>query len=222
MGRIFVKYVNQKLRSDEMLVVGLTGGIASGKSQATAFFRQKNVPVLDADEIVRDLQAPGSELVQEIAAAFGPHMLTREGALDRGALGQLIFTNEAAKHELNALIHPRVRQVFETEIATYKAARIPIVVIDVPLLFESQFDDLADVIVVVYVDEATQRNRLMKRDQISNEYAQSKINSQLSLAVKKTQADLVIDNNDTLDVLRQQLASVYETLMQQALKDITS
>ena len=196
-----------------MLVVGLTGGISSGKTQVSQFFASKSVPVIDADQIVHDLQAPNSELVHEIGRRFGDRMLTEHNELNRQALGELIFTDEQAKEQLNALIHPRVRQAFELKINEYRQQNKPLIILDVPLLFESKFENLADLIIVVFVEEAIQIERLMKRDQISSDYAKSKISSQLSLREKCEKADIIVDNNQTIEDLHLVLEDVYQQLL---------
>ena len=211
-ARIIVHSVNHFTRRVKMRIIGLTGGISSGKSQVTQFFMKQHVPVLDADAIVKQLQQPNSPLLQDIADAFGANMI-ENGALNRQALGELIFTNEKAKQTLNALTHPRVRQVFEEEIATYRQLQTPLLVLDIPLLFESHFEDLADLIVVVSVSYDIQLERLMKRDQISKEYAHSKIMSQLPLALKCERADYVIHNNGQLEDLQKELNDFYKKVL---------
>ena len=210
--RIIAHDVNRFTRRVKMQIIGLTGGISSGKSQVTQFFEKQNVPVLDADAIVKQLQQPGSPLLQDIAHALGEN-LVQEGVLNRQALGELIFTNEKAKETLNALIHPRIRQIFEEEIEGYRQQKTPLLVLDIPLLFESHFEDLADFIVVVSVSYDTQLERLMKRDGISKDYAHSKIMSQMPLTLKCERADYVIHNNHQLEDLQKELNYFYKKVL---------
>jgi len=190
-----------------MHIIGLTGGISSGKSTVINWFQQDGIPVLDADRIVRDLQQAGSPLLDQIAKDFGDQMLLPDGNLNREALGKLIFNDESAKEKLNQLIHPFVKDKLLKGISEAKGE--PLMVLDVPLLYESGFDELVDEVVVVYVPKATQLERLMERDGIDEDYALAKIHSQGSLDEKRERADYVLDNSGTLDNLRAQ----YEEFM---------
>lgn len=198
-----------------MLIVGLTGGISSGKSTVSHWFVEKGITVLDADAIVKDLQAPKSLLLGQLANAFGSHILNPDGSLNRSELGKLIFTNEGAKEKINEIIHPLVKSVLLQGIEKAKQGHELFVILDVPLLYESGFDELVDLTVVVYVQRDTQIERLMKRDQIDVGYATQKIESQLSLDEKRHRANLIIDNNGTLHDLRVNFESLYEQLCQQ-------
>ncbi|HAX72721.1 MAG TPA: dephospho-CoA kinase [Firmicutes bacterium] len=196
-----------------MLVIGLTGGISSGKSTVSQMFINKGVTVLDADRIVRDLQSPGSLLLQEIKVLFGQQLILEDGSLNRQALGALIFNDENAKQKLNDLIHPKVKEELIYQLDRARQQEKKLVVLDVPLLYESGFDELADVCLVVYVDAIIQKTRLMKRDQIDEAYALSKINSQLSLEIKKEKADFVLDNTGDLVELQKRFEVLYTQLM---------
>lgn len=187
-----------------MKVIGLTGGISSGKSTVIKWFLEDGVPVLDADQIVRDLQQRGTSLLGQIATEFGAHMLLPDGNLNREALGKLIFNDETAKERLNWLIHPFVKAVMVAGIEEARNQEEPLMVLDVPLLYESGFDELVDLVVVVYVPREIQLERLMSRDQIDEGYALAKISSQADLDEKKSRADYVLDNSDTVESLRQQ------------------
>ncbi|MGL4336553.1 MAG: dephospho-CoA kinase [Turicibacter sp.] len=198
-----------------MLIVGLTGGISSGKSTVSHWFVEKGITVLDADAIVKDLQAPHSVLLGQLADAFGSQILNTDGSLNRSELGKLIFTNEGAKEKINEIIHPLVKAVLLQGINKAKQAGESFIILDVPLLYESGFDELVDLTVVVYVQRDTQIERLMNRDQIDKGYATQKVESQLSLDEKRHRANRIIDNNGTLQDLRVNFEIFYEQLSQQ-------
>lgn len=198
-----------------MQVLGLTGGIASGKSTVVRWFKEKGIPVLDADEIVRNLQRPHEPLLQDIASLFGSHLLLEDGSLNRGELGKLIFTDEAAKEKLNGLIHPMVKSQIQKGIEAFRQAGKSLVVVDVPLLYETGFEALMDKVLVVYVPKSVQVQRLMERDAIDESYAKSKIASQGSLDEKKAKADFVLENSGTKDELKKQFDLWFDHFQQQ-------
>ncbi len=195
-----------------MLTIGLTGGISSGKSTITSWFLEKGIIVLDADQIVRQLQKPGSQLLYDLAHEFGPSVILENGELARDVLGSIIFHDEAAKQKLNAMIHPLVKQKLVEGMEQAKARGEQLVVLDVPLLFESGFESLVDRTLVVYVPREIQVKRLMKRDQIDESYALAKINSQMSLEKKRDLADYVLNNEYSMRELRTQFEQMFEML----------
>ena len=195
-----------------MLIVGLTGGISSGKSTVASLFKERGIVVLDSDEIVKELQKPNSELLLQISETFGPHLIDQAGNLNRKALGNLIFHDEEAKEKLNQLIHPRVKEKLEEGIRYAKQNDEELIILDIPLLYESQFDSLVDLTIVVYVPKGIQITRLMQRDEIDENYALSKIKSQLSLEEKKEKADLIIDNSGTFEQLKLRFEEILNEL----------
>lgn len=199
-----------------MLTIGLTGGISSGKSTITSWFLEKGIIVLDADQIVRQLQKPGSQLLYDLAHEFGPSVILENGELARDVLGSIIFHDEAAKQKLNAMIHPLVKQKLVEGIEQAKARGEQLVVLDVPLLFESGFESLVERTLVVYVPREIQVKRLMKRDQIDESYALAKINSQMSLEKKRDLADYVLNNEYSMRELRTQFEQMFEMLWEKA------
>ncbi len=199
-----------------MLFVGLTGGISSGKSTISSWFLQKGIVVLDADQIVKNLQRPNSPLVLKLAEEFGASIVNENGELARDVLGKIIFYDYEAKERLNAMIHPLVKAKVEEEIERLKKAGEGLVVLDIPLLFESRFEALVDRTVVVYVSPDVQLQRLMKRDQIDREYALAKMNSQMSLDEKRARADYVLINDGTMGQLREQFDHLFEVLWERA------
>lgn len=191
------------------MIVGLTGGIASGKSTISAMIQSLDVPVVDADLIARQVVMPGEQAYEEIIEAFGGGVLAEDLSLDRKKLGAIIFNDEDKRKTLNSIVHPAVRKRMLDQkdelLKNYKD-----VVLDIPLLFESKLTHMVDQTLLVYVDADTQLDRLMKRDQSTLEDAQSRIGSQIPLQEKKQWADQVIDNNGTVEESRQQLLHIFK------------
>jgi dephospho-CoA kinase len=205
-------------------VVGLTGGIGTGKSTVARLLAGLGAWVIDADAIVHELQARGAPLLAEIAAAFGPQILHPDGSLDRGRLGQLVFANPAARKRLNDLVHPAVGREMVRRLEAAKAAGVPLVVLDIPLLLEGRAargadpgragtaSDLVSEVIVVYAREEQQIERQMARDGSSREHATQRIRAQLSIEEKRKLADHVIDNSGTLEDTERQVRELYAKL----------
>lgn len=193
-----------------MLVIGLTGGIASGKSTVTRILRELGAPVVDADAIVREVQSPGSPVLKRIAAEFGPDVIRPDGALDRAALGRLVFTDPVRRKLLEEIVHPAVRERMWSEVERYRKEGRPAVFLDVPLLIEGELHRTVDRVWLVYVDRETQRSRLISRDGLSLEEAEQRITAQMDLEAKRAYADLVIDNRGTEAETRQQVISAWQ------------
>lgn len=202
------------------IVVGLTGGIGSGKSTVARMLRELGATVIDADAIVHELQAPGQPMVAELAEAFGPGILAAGGALDRKALGAIVFGDEAARLRLEAIVHPPVGAEFARRLASAIAADAPLVVLDIPLLFEGRESGRgsaaarnAEITVVVWVPESVQIERQMKRDGCTRAEAEQRVRAQLSLDRKRELADHVIDNAGTLADTARQVRALYRELV---------
>ena len=200
-------------------VVGLTGGIGSGKSTVARMLRELGATVIDADAIVHELQAKGMPMVAELAAAFGPGILTADGALDRKALGAIVFADEAARLKLNQIVHPQVGAEFARRLAAAVAADTPLVVLDIPLLFEGRESGKGsaaarnvETTVVVWVPEAVQIERQMQRDGCSRAEAEQRVRAQLPLDRKRALADHVIDNSGPLAETERQVRALYAGL----------
>ncbi|MBR3119321.1 MULTISPECIES: dephospho-CoA kinase [Oceanobacillus] len=190
------------------MVIGLTGSIATGKSTVSQMFKDFEIPVVDADKIAREVVNPGEEAYERVVKVFGESILLPNQTLDRKALGSLIFKDEAKRKLLNSIIHPAIRErIFERKDAHIKAGE-QCVVLDVPLLFEGDYSKVVDRTIVVAVDEAVQLERLMKRNELTEEEARERINSQLSIKEKAKLADAVIDNNGTIAQSREQLKNL--------------
>ncbi|MYL72276.1 dephospho-CoA kinase [Halobacillus litoralis] len=190
------------------VVIGLTGSIASGKSTVAKMFKDMDIPVIDADQISRDVVEPGEPAYQEIVATFGEQVLSEEGGLDRKKLGKIIFADETKRKQLNGIVHPKVREEMIRRREQYKNQQYRAVVLDIPLLFESNLTDYVEKILVVYVDEETQRERLMERDQAGREDAEERIRAQIPVKKKAEMADAVIDNTGTVEGSLQQLKDI--------------
>ncbi|NNV06067.1 dephospho-CoA kinase [Geobacillus sp. C56-T2] len=194
-----------------VLTIGLTGGIASGKSTVSAMMRQLGLPVIDADEAARAVVRPGEDAYRQIVAAFGPGILQKNGDIDRAKLGEIVFSDEAERTKLNAIVHPAVRRHMLAEKEELVRAGAKTIVLDIPLLFESGLTDWVDKVLVVFVDEETQLRRLMARNGFTKEEALARIRAQWPLAEKVKRADAVLDNNGTIEETRRQLLAVLET-----------
>jgi dephospho-CoA kinase len=205
-------------------VVGLTGGIGTGKSTVARLLAGLGAVVIDADAIVHELQAPGTPLLAQIAAAFGPEVLRPDGLLDRERLGRLVFADPAARKRLNDLVHPAVGSEMLRRLEAAKASGAPLVVLDIPLLLEGRAargadparsktaSDLAGEVIVVYAREAQQLERQVARDGSSREHALQRIRAQLSIEEKRTLADFVIDNSGSLGDTERQVRELYAKL----------
>ncbi|MRH78685.1 dephospho-CoA kinase [Spiribacter sp. C176] len=188
------------------LVIGLTGGIASGKSSVAEGFSQLGVPVIDTDAIAREVVAPGMPALNAIKARFGNSVLDATGQLNRRALRNLIFEDAQARADLEAITHPAIRDLALNRIA---AADAKYVVLVVPLLIEKGWDRLVDRVLVIDAPESTQKARLMQRDGISAEKAQAIINSQADRSSRLTKADDVIHNDAALESLDNEILALH-------------
>ncbi|MBY0598874.1 dephospho-CoA kinase [Bacillus bingmayongensis] len=187
------------------IVIGLTGGIASGKSTVSQMFRDLHIPVIDADIIAREVVEQGKEAYKEIVEVFGEEILQADGELDRPKLGSIVFHNEEKRLRLNKIVHPAVRKEMNVQKDMYIKEGAQAVVLDIPLLFESKLTALVDQILVVAVAPSTQLERLMKRNGFIEKEAKARIDSQMSLAEKVTLADKVIYNDGTIAETKAQL-----------------
>lgn len=193
-------------------VFGLTGGIGSGKSTAAGFFRERGVPIVDADELAREAVAPGSAGLSQVIDAFGPQILGADGSLDRKQLGAQVFADAEARKRLNAITHPIVRQLAQERFAALDQAGVTLAGYDVPLLFEVGLDSVLRPVVVVVAREATQLERITLRDGLSEAAARERMASQMPLSEKQKRADYVLYNNGTPEALAAQVDAVLEKL----------
>ena len=194
-----------------MYVVAITGGIGSGKTTVANQFAALGIEVVDADLIAREVVAPGTPALAAITSHFGPEILTEQGLLDRRVLRERIFSDPAAKSWLNALLHPIIRSEMLRQCA---AANSPYCLLVVPLLVENRLTELADRVLVIDVDEATQIERTCRRDGVSREQAQAILASQASRSERLAMADDVLDNQSgTTETIRERILALHETYL---------
>lgn len=178
-------------------VIGLTGGIACGKSMISAYLAQKGIPVIDGDLVARQIVEPGTKGLAQIVDTFGAEYLHADGTLNRAMLGNRVFADKEALQQLNAITKPLLLEAFKTQINALQAH--PMIVLDVALLLEDHdYKELADQVWVVTVSPVQQLARLMKRNSYTVEEAQNRINAQMSNEERIQYADVVIDNNGTM------------------------
>jgi len=200
-------------------IVALTGGIGSGKSTVARLFAELGATLIDADAIVHELQAPGMPMLKQLAEVFGPEIIDPGGGLRREELGRVVFRDEAAREKLNAIVHPQVGAEFARRMAAAQEADVPLIVLDIPLLFEGRESGRgsgaamqAEAVLVVWVPRAIQLERQMARDDRGREDAEARIDAQLPLDEKRDLADHVIDNSGAIEKTERQVRSLYAKL----------
>ncbi|MBO9130602.1 dephospho-CoA kinase [Bacillus sp. 165] len=191
------------------IVIGLTGGIASGKSTVANMIREMGIPVIDADIIARQVVEAGEEAYSQIVQVFGETILLSNGEIDRAKLGSIIFHNEDKRLLLNSIVHPAVRKRMNEQKDLCIQAGERAVILDIPLLFESNLKHLVEKVLLIYVDKDIQLERLMKRNNLSEEEAKARIASQMPLSEKVALADEIINNNGLLKETEKQLQGVF-------------
>lgn len=199
-----------------MLVVGLTGGIATGKSSATAWLRGEGVRVVDMDEVARVVVQPGWRALAAIRRRFGDGVLLADGALDRAELGRRVFADPAERRALNRIMQLPLAAELLRRLAAAFAAGCPVVVVDAPLLFESGLHRLARRVVVVAAPEGAQRERLMARDALTAEEARARVEAQMPLARKVARADHVVDNGGDREASAASLRAAWRRVLAEA------
>ncbi len=192
------------------LIIGLTGSIGTGKSLIANRFRQLNIPVVDADLIAREVVEPGKQAYNKIVEAFGRKILQLDNRLDRKALGEIVFNDEGKRQDLNAIIHPAIRKEMLKQRDDFVQQGEKCVVLDIPLLYESGLTHYVDKVIVVTVDPKVQLNRILFRDNSTEQEAKRRISSQIPVAEKVKRADAVIDNNGSKAESYEQLDHILE------------
>jgi dephospho-CoA kinase len=196
-----------------MLIVGLTGGIGSGKSSAAREFVKLGVRLVDSDVLARTVVEPGREALARIRERFGDGVIDADGTLSRERLRDIVFHDAAALADLNGIVHPAVYAEMAAEMAAYrKDPGDTILMLDIPLLYESGGDKIVECVVVVWVDRETQIARVMARDGFSREAAINRIEKQMDLDEKRRRADYVVDNTGSFEDLGRRVRAVYEQL----------
>lgn len=184
-----------------MRLVGLTGGIASGKSTFAAMLRTRGAPVVDADALAREAVRPGAPALSRIAEAFGPDALLPDGSLDRRWVGARVFSDPEARRRLEAITHPAVRELMAAEVLRLEAEGRDLAFYDVPLLYEVGLDRAVDCVVVVWTPRPVQLARLLERDGLTPFEAEARIGAQLPIDEKAARADFVVENGGALEAL---------------------
>lgn len=188
-------------------VIGITGGIASGKSLISNWLLDQGYPLIDADIVSRQVLKDNQKLLARISETFGPAMIQADGQLNRQKLGQVVFNDPAMREKLNAIMQAPIRQEIKEQLLQLKNSK-PLVFLTVPLLFEEHYEDMCDAVIVVKVDADAQLSRLQERDNLDRQAALDRIKSQMPLEEKIARADFVIDNNGTVDQSIRQLKGV--------------
>lgn len=189
-------------------VLGLTGGIATGKSTADAFFKSKKISIIDADQISHQIMNVGEAGYLAVQKEFGPAYFNKDQTLNRQKLGQLVFAQPMELKKLNNLLHPLIKKKIKQQIEVMKAKQVPLLILDVPLLFETGMENLCDQVLVISLPEKIELERLMKRNNLTLEEAASRIHSQMPLKEKEAQADYVVDNTGTIRELEDKLEKI--------------
>ncbi|KRF59482.1 dephospho-CoA kinase [Bacillus sp. Soil768D1] len=189
-------------------IIGITGGIASGKSSVSLYIQELGFTIVDADVASRAVVEPGEEAYHQVVKAFGEDILLVDGNIDRVKLGSIIFHDQEKRLLLNSIVHPAVRNWMRLKTEKALAAGEETVFMDIPLLFESKLTFMVEKTLLVYVDECVQLERLMNRNGLSETDALARIHSQMPLADKKVLADAVIDNNRNLEETKKQVKTV--------------
>jgi len=195
-----------------MRLVGLTGGIASGKSTVSAAFSRLGATIVDADVLAREVLAPGSEGLALAVAQFGVAIIGADGGLDRKRLGEIIFADAEQRKALEAITHPRIFQCFLDATEAGRARGLPAMIYDAPLLIERQLHLMMEVVVVVWVPREVQIERLMLRDTIDRPAAELRLAAQMPLDDKRALANHVIDNSGTREHTVEQVARVWAAI----------
>ena len=188
-------------------VLGLTGGVGMGKSTAARLLKKAGLPVVDSDDLAREAVQPGTEGLAEIADGFGEEFLKADGSLDRDKMASTVFQDEAARKRLEAIIHPRVRVVWENRIEQWREQKRPVGVVVIPLLFEVGLQDSFDAVLCVASTASTQRSRLRVRNWSDAQIA-ARIAAQMDIAQKMDLADHVLWNEGTPEQLGEQLKGI--------------
>lgn len=195
-----------------MKTIGLTGGIASGKSTVSKMIIEMGIPVIDGDKISREIVDIGSPILKKIVEEFGENVLNEDGTLNRKELSNIVFKDSYLLEKLNSIIHPAIKKKIFDKIEEYKKLGMKFCVVDAALLIETGFIKMVDCLILVDTDKETQIKRLMDRDKIDHEAALRIISSQMDLNEKKKYADYLIDNNEDIEYTRHQLINIISCL----------
>ena len=196
-----------------MKVIGLTGGIATGKSSVATLLREFGAKIVDADQIAREIVRPGQPAWQGIVDAFGPHILKADKSIDRENLRNIVFKDKEARRKLESITHPKIRVTAQKRIQKLAAEGVEIVVYEAPLLYENQVHLWVRPVILVACDSVTQKKRLQERDGLSADQVEQHLKAQMPLEEKRKLADFVIENVGKIEDLRRQVKEVWEKIV---------
>jgi len=194
-----------------MRLIGVTGGIATGKSTVDRLLAAHGASVIDADELAREAVRPGEPALDAVAARFGREVLLPNGNLDRGRLGEVVFADPEARRDLERITHPRINELMGERIATALAGPAPLVAVDIPLLFESAREAMFEGVLLVYASPEVQVRRLRERNGLDEAAALQRLAAQLPIDEKRDRATWIIDNSDGLDATSRAVDLWWET-----------
>ena len=186
-------------------VIGITGGIATGKSNVCQVIKELGYPIISCDEITNNNYQIGGKIYNVVLDRFGKDFLLDDDNIDRKKLGKLIFSNESAKMLLNSITHPIIKEELLNEISKYDDG---LIFVEIPLLYEAKFESICDVVICVFLSQKYQVERLMQRDGIDEDFALMKIHSQMDLYMKKSLADYVVNSKGKFDETRMQVIDI--------------
>lgn len=195
-----------------MQLIGLTGGIATGKSTVAAMLDELGAKIIDADELAREIVEPSQEAWQDIVADFGAEILQQDKTINREKLRKIVFKDETARKRLESITHSRIRTRAQLRIQKLAAEGVEIIVYEAPLLFENQVHLWLRPVILVTCEPATQKQRLRKRDRLGEEEIQQHLNAQMPLEEKRKLADFIIENDGDLEELRKNVIEVWEKI----------
>jgi len=195
-------------------VIGLTGGIASGKSTVTSFFRERGIPVIDADILGHRTYDPGTETYQQVVETFGQDVVAADGTIDRKVLGSKVFGRPEELKKLTDIVWPGIRRLASEQLAEFEAAGNELVVLEAAVLLEAGWEDLVDEIWVVVVDPEIAVQRLAARNGLDPDAARARIASQLTNEERIARGDVIIENNGTLDELNARIQQAWDSLQE--------
>jgi dephospho-CoA kinase len=203
-----------------MKVIGLTGGIGSGKSTVSQFLAELGAVIIDADEVGHEAFQPDTELWREVIAAFGTAILKPSGEIDRSKLGEIVFGNPELLSRLNQIMHPRIYDMVKAQIEDYRRQGVEVIVVEVPLLIEADWAPLVDEIWVTVASEATVLQRLKEKGRLSETQALARIRSQLPIVERVKHADVVIDTECSLDEVKARVEELWQELHTRGTGDV--
>jgi dephospho-CoA kinase len=196
-----------------MRLIGVTGGIATGKSTVDRMLAVHGATVIDADELAREAVRPGERTLEQVASRFGPDVIRPDGTLDRSRVGAIVFADEAARRDLERITHPRIIELMQERIAAALAGPAPLVAVDVPLLFENAREAMFEGVLLVYAPRDVQLRRLHERNGLDEAAALQRLAAQLPIDEKRDRATWIIDNGDGLDATSRAVDRWWESVV---------